>query len=182
VFEVEVKARLGSLEEARAKAGALGGVQRGVEEQRDTYWAHPVRDFAATDEALRLRLVPGQAPELTYKGPKVDARSKAREERTLALAGADAGAQAEAILGRLGFRPVATVAKRRETWEVQGLEVALDEVEGLGAFLEVEAPPVPREQVPEARDRVLALLRALGGGESIRTSYLELLLAEQGKR
>lgn len=177
-----MKAQLGSVEEGRARARALGGAPHGVEEQRDTYYAHPVRDFAATDEALRLRVVPGKEVELTYKGPKVDAHSKAREERTLALAGAGAGEDAVRILERLGFRPVATVAKRREAWAVQGLEVAFDEVEGLGSFVEVEAPPVPREEVPAARDRVLALLRALGGGEGIRTSYLELLLAARGKR
>lgn len=178
MFEVEAKARLSDLVEARRRAAALGGERLGREEQRDTYFAHPQRDFAATDEAVRVRESWGRG-ELTYKGPKVDARTKTREEVTVRV---EPPGEAARILERLGFRPVAAVLKWRETWKVRGCEVALDEVENVGTFVEVEAHAATAAEVPAKRDTVLALLAELGGTESLRTSYLEMLLAERARR
>ena len=48
-------------------------------EQVDTYFSHPARDFAATDEALRIRSI-DQENFVTYKGPKLDATTKTRRE------------------------------------------------------------------------------------------------------
>jgi adenylate cyclase class 2 len=175
MLEVEAKARVVDLADARARAQALGGQRLGKEEQRDTYYAHPQRSFAETDEALRLRESWGRA-ELTYKGPKVDAATKTREELTVT---AEPAMTAAHLLERVGFRPVAVVAKWRETWKVRGMEVALDEVEGLGSFVEVEARTEQAADVPRLREEVLGLLQELGGKESIRASYLELLLAER---
>lgn len=177
MLEVEAKARAASLDETRRRCQALGGQRLGREEQRDTYYAHPARDFASTDEALRLRESWGRA-ELTYKGPKVDELTKTREEVTVRV---EPPGEAARALERLGFRPVAQVCKWRETWRVQGMEVALDEVEGLGSFIEVEARTEEPARMGGLRDQVLALLRELGGEESIRASYLELLLAGRAK-
>jgi adenylate cyclase class IV len=59
---------------------------------------------------------------------------------------------------------------------VRGLEVALDEVEGLGSFVEVEGRGDGAD-VDALRAQVLGLLKEVGGRESLRTSYLEMLLA-----
>jgi adenylate cyclase class 2 len=172
MLEVEAKARLASADAARARLRAMGAALQGMEEQRDTYFAHPdpARDFAARDEALRLREAGGRA-ELTYKGPKLDAATKTREELTVLVGSARDVAR---VLERVGFREAAVVRKRRETWSWQGLDVCLDEVEGLGWFVEVEAHADP-SGLEATRGRVLALLAQLGEGPSIRASYLELL-------
>ena len=52
--------------------------------QIDCYYAHPVRDFAASDEALRLRQV-GENNYITYKGPKLDTTTKTRREIEISL-------------------------------------------------------------------------------------------------
>ena len=70
-YEVEQKFRvdeLGSIEDALRQ---LGSRVEDTVEQVDCYFAHPVRDFAATDEALRIRQV-GPDAFVTYKGPKID--------------------------------------------------------------------------------------------------------------
>lgn len=172
MLEVEAKARCASLVEARARCAALGGKLLGAEEQRDTYFAHPVRDFARTDEALRLR-TGARGVELTYKGAKLPGAAKAREELTLPMHDEAATAL---VLERLGFRRVAAVVKRREAWSVAGAEVALDEVEGLGSFVEVELLAQDAAEAARLSHRVLALLRDLGAGEPLRASYLEMLL------
>lgn len=175
MYEVEAKARVPSADEARKRLRALGAERLGREEQRDTYFAHPQRDFASTDEALRLREAWGEA-ELTYKGPKLGDRAKLREELTVRVAPVE---ELELVLQRLGFREVTVVRKWRETWKLRGAEVAVDEVEGLGSFVEVELGAQRAEDTPALADKVLALLRELGGEESIRASYLELLLAQR---
>ena len=48
-------------------------------EQVDRYFAHPCRDFARTDEALRLRR-DGDDVAITWKGPRIDAATKTRRE------------------------------------------------------------------------------------------------------
>ena len=141
--------------------------------QRDTYYRHPGRDFAKTDEALRIREEEGRTT-LAYKGPKLDPATKSREELQVPLVGPG---EMGALLLRLGFEPVAVVEKRRRTFHLRGLEVDLDEVKGLGTFLEVEA--IGCEDLAEGRERVLGLLRELGLSRLERSSYLELLLRRE---
>ena len=64
--------------------------------QVDQYFAHPARDFAQTDEALRLRRV-GKQNFITYKGSKIDATTKTRREIELPLA---PGEEARRPMGR----------------------------------------------------------------------------------
>jgi adenylate cyclase class 2 len=67
------------------------------------------------------------------------------------------------------------VEKRRRTFHLRGLEVDLDEVKGLGTFLEVEA--IGCDDLAEGRERVLTLLKELGLTHLERRSYLEMLLS-----
>ncbi|MGM0590171.1 MAG: class IV adenylate cyclase [Halobacteriota archaeon] len=178
MYEVEVKLRADH-DAVRARLDDLGAAHLGVVEQRDTYYDAPHRDFAATDEALRLRtetrLDDGDTvTKMTYKGPLVDDASKSREEFETVLGNPDAGA---GILDGLGFEPAAIVEKRRERFELSGMTVTLDAVDGLGEFVEVEraAPP---ERLAEVRERAFDVLCDLGldPEDQIRTSYLGLLL------
>ena len=187
MYEVEVKieADHGPIRERLAEIGAeaLGAVR-----QHDTYYDHPVRDFAETDEALRLRresrlddegplqVAGGEPTEatLTYKGPLVDDASKTREE--VETAAADSGSM-DAILRAVGFEAAAEVEKERERFAAAGYVVALDTVAGLGAFVEVEAEGEAGD-VETLREGAFDLCRRLGldPADSTRTSYLALLL------
>lgn len=171
VIEFEVKAPVPQ-ERLEGLRAALG-VPDAVEEHADAYYRHPARDFARTDEALRLSRRGGRV-ELTYKGPRLDARTKARKEVVLQVDDHD---KAKALLEGLGFSLVAEVRKRRALFHVSGFEVAFDEVPGLGAFVELERS-LPEGTPREAAERdAFALLAAWGLRETERRSYLELLLS-----
>jgi adenylate cyclase class 2 len=179
-LEVEQKFRVASLAEIRQRVVELGAVFAPPIEQADTYFAHPARDFARTDEALRLRRV-GETNYITYKGRKLDLETKTRRELELPLpAGAKSFDQYTELLLALGFGQVATVRKRREpgrlVWEGLPVEIALDVVEGLGDFVELE---VGAEEInlPAAKAAIAGLSRQLGLSAGERRSYLELLLA-----
>ena len=184
-YEVEVKFRCDNLQDPAEKFAALGGAPGETLEQVDVYFRHPVRDFAKTDEAFRLRRV-GAKNFMTYKGPKIDATTKTRFERETRLADGDGPFEAaQEIIERLGFAPVATVRKRRDTALLMrnnvSIEAAFDEVDGVGKFVELEAgvdaESEDSERLAKAKFELAELATQLGLHDAERRSYLELLLA-----
>ena len=178
-FEVEQKFRVAAFEAVRERLVELGAYFAPPIEQSDTYYSHPARNFAQTDEALRLRRV-GEANCITYKGPKIDAQTKTRRELELPLpAGTAAFEQYAELLRTLGFGEMATVHKWREpvslTWEAHEVAVALDTVEGVGQFMELEIA-ADAGGLPAARQAIGSLAKKLGLTGSERRSYLELLI------
>ncbi len=178
--EVELKFRTDDAERLRSAIRELGGHAEPTIDQTDVYYAHPTRDFAKTDEALRVRIV-GETGCVTYKGPLLDPVTKSREETELWFAGgaSDANRFGE-VLCRLGFSRVRAVVKRREPWALvwQGLpvEIVFDEVAGLGRFVELETAASPNT-FETAKTGLLDLAEHLELDESERRSYLSLLLA-----
>jgi adenylate cyclase class 2 len=179
MFEVEQKFPLADLAALAARLAALGATISPPQTEVDLYFAHPARDFAKTDEALRIRRK-GQSHYLTYKGPKIDATTKTRREIELPLGSGETTAAAwTGLLQTLGFTLVAEVRKSRRkagiAWQGRRIEASLDEVEGLGTFAELELV-VAEEELEPAKDCIASLAATLGlsGGE--RRSYLELLL------
>lgn len=183
IYEVENKFPVEAFDAVLGRLRELGG---GLDpaaqvEQVDHYFAHPVRDFQRTDEALRVRVV-GEENFITYKGPKLDHRTKTRQELELPLGvGACWTPRYCDLLIALGFRPVAEVRKRRTagqlTWRQWIVHVALDEVDGLGKFIELEMQ-VPQEALEEAQQSLLQLAQQVGLSRVERRSYLEMILAK----
>ncbi len=180
-MEVEQKFAVMDLEEVAGRLAALGATWGEVREESDLYFAHPARDFARTDEALRIRRVGGRA-YLTYKGPKVDATTKTRQEIDLALPNAAAAGPWQQLLEALGFRPVAEVRKSRRKaqvpWQARQVEVSLDTVDQVGTYVELELV-TDCEGVEPAKAVLQSLAEALGLRNSERRSYLELLVERQ---
>jgi adenylate cyclase class 2 len=176
MYEVELKVAADHAP-VRERLATLDAEPLGVVEQVDTYFEHPVRDFAETNEALRIRLETRDGDtdtRVTYKGPLVDSASKTREERET---GVEDGDTMERILDTLGFDRFETVEKHRERFEHGEYTVTLDSVMGLGEYVEVETEA---EAVEPAREGAVAVLRDLGldPDAQIRTSYLGLLLGD----
>jgi len=178
MYEVEVKVAA-DLERVADRLDELGATRTGDVVQVDTYYDAPHRDFAETDEALRVRRETrdgGTEARLTYKGPLVEAESKTREEYET---GVDDGETAAAIVDNLGFDPAATVEKERRFYRYDGYTVTLDDVEGVGEFVEVETE-TNEDGVETAREGAYEVLRELrlDPDEQIRTSYLGMLLED----
>ncbi len=160
-YEVDCRVLNDLLERLRALGAKLVGPLR----EEDTYYNHPCRDFASTDEAVRIRVSSGKTI-LTYKGPRLDSGPvKRRVELEARVDG-----PLHEILEKLGFRMVAKVVKDRFYAEHKGHTVSLDRVEGLGCYVEVEGSN------PEG------IVRELGiSGKLVEETYLELLLKKLGE-
>lgn len=166
MLEVEVKGRVSdSKQMARVRALVSGWEVLPVEEHEDCYYSHPCRDFSRTDEALRIRHL-GTQCRLTYKGPKVDSRTKTREEIEFAVP-----ESMVEVLKRLGFEEVRRMRKRRASYIRGDVTLSIDEVEGLGRFVEIELAKGGHEAAP----KLLEMLDSLGMVSETR-SYLELAM------
>lgn len=178
-YEVEQKYPLVDVDPVRRQLEALGSTFSVPQVQVDRYFAHPARDFAQTDEAFRIRSV-GDTNCVTYKGPKIDQTTKTRRETELPLPGGQERAgQFEELFNVLGFQTVTTVRKARCTAEIRWSDhtctIALDEVHGLGNYLELEI--VTEETgLDAARNALAELATQLQLSSVERRSYLELLL------
>lgn len=102
---------------------------------------------------------------LTVKGPLLPGPLKSREEHEIIVDDAKGSIQ---FLATLGFVPVLTFEKHRETWELGKCKVELDEVPHLGKFVEIEGPSEPE---------VIHVQRELNLGDLpvIKTSYVAMI-------
>jgi adenylate cyclase, class 2 len=179
-WEVEQKFAIHDVADAIARLAAVGAHFSPGIQQTDQYFNHPARNFATTDEALRIRRGDSES-FITYKGPKIDPTTKTRQELEIPLPpGVEVPDQFTELLTALGFHPVEVVRKSRRlamiAWQGHDVEMALDEVENLGTFLELEIS-VDDAKLHDAKAALGDLSRHLGFGPSERRSYLELLLA-----
>ncbi|WP_332899412.1 class IV adenylate cyclase [Haladaptatus sp. CMSO5] len=177
MYEVEVKVRAAH-DAVREKLATLDATPLRTVTQTDTYYNAPDRDFAETDEALRIRREQTDdttVVKVTYKGPLVEAQSKTREEAETVV---EDGETMHRILTGLGYDATATVEKRRQFFAVDGYTVTLDDVTGLGEYVEVETEV--QDDIEPARKGAYELLEKLDldPETQIRTSYLGLLLEE----
>ncbi len=169
-FEVEAKLHVADAAALRARLRTAGVRLGPPVEQVDTFFGHPGRDLRADDEALRLRRAGGQF-ELTYKGPRRPGDVKARLEENVVMT-----KDPTALLRHLGFTPAAHLTKWRESGTLGLVGVALDHVDGLGWFVELEVLAEAAETetaaaaITDAADKL-----GLGNAPRIRTSYVEML-------
>ncbi len=193
MYEVELKFHVADAAALERQLADLGGRFASPIEQIDRYFAHPARDFAVTDEALRLRRV-GDDVAITWKGPRLGVGAKTREELELGVAavtspagtasGSDTIDRWTTLLEALGFPQVREVAKRRRpvrvAWNGVEIEAAVDHVAGIGDFVELELL-AEADGISQATEQLESLAAALGCTHPERRSYLELML-EDGRR
>lgn len=183
MIEVEIKVKIDNPVLIRSKLEKLSCIHSDCQIHRDTYYnaidSICARDFAKTDEALRIRRI-GEISFLTYKGPKIDMLSKSRKEIEIEIKDTKS---ADEILTALGFTQVMTVIKNRDIFRLDNYEISLDTVKGLGDFLEIETTAEFENEVPSKVDSIFELLAELDikQEDTITKSYLELLLLKEVK-
>ena len=162
---IEIKTRLADPADAERKLRALGAEFVWTRRQRDTFYVvgtgylklREVED--APGELIAYRRAPGSAPRPSdYEIARVD--DPASLGRTLARS--------------LGVRGAVTKVRRLFRW--RHTRIHLDEVEGLGSFLELETVVEgisPAEAEAETKAVIAAL--ALDPRDFLDRPYLELL-------
>lgn len=182
MIEVEVKLPIANHEELAKKLVDKGFALIQKVRETDTYYTSHFHDMRKLDEALRVReieLLDGDEIKkkesvITYKGAKLDSVSMARKELETGIEDASVLKQ---ILESIGFFSVPSVKKIRCSYECGRMHACLDEVTGLGYYLELEI--IDKEnQHDEALREIEDMLNALGYGmeDTTRNSYLSMLM------
>ncbi len=163
---VELKAADRDPEATAAGCLALGATDRGELHQTDTY-------FLVRRGRLKLRTDESAAELIAYRRPDHPEAT----ESTYVLAPVSAPDElAHALDAALGT--VVIVSKRRRLFLWEGVRIHLDEVDGLGSFVEFEAVLPDAGDAETARGKVARLRAELGieGDALISAGYADLLL------
>ncbi|HQR08295.1 MAG TPA: class IV adenylate cyclase [Gemmatales bacterium] len=179
MLEVEMKFKVTMPERIQEQLNIMGFLPGEKHFESDRYYNAPDRDFAQSDEALRIRQV-GDESQLTYKGPKQGAKGKVRTEHEVQLNEGSARMMHQ-ILVDLRYKPSIEVNKERTFYRhlaQKDIEIAWDEVQGLGTYIELELK-VPEGDQAEALFCLQSLAESMGLRQEERRSYLELLLHQK---
>jgi predicted adenylyl cyclase CyaB len=161
-----LKARLHDMAAAREVAQRLATASLGVQQQTDTY-------FRCYHGRLKLREISGQLAQLvSYERPDC-ADAKGSDYQLIDIP--DPVALKQSLSSALGIRIV--VAKRREIYLVDNVRIHLDEVAGLGEFLEFEAVLSPDRDDAAGHQKLAELQAAFGIQQEdlLACSYADLL-------
>ena len=169
-LEVEVKVRVAALPPCRERLLALGAeAVLARTRERNLVFDAPGEPLRGRGILLRLRRA-GRRSVLTVKAPAGGAAGyKVREETETVVS--DFAAM-EKMLRAIGFQPVFTYEKYRETYRLGGVLVMLDETP-IGNFLEIEGAP------PEIDDAAARL--GFSAADYISDSYYRLFLLSGGR-
>ena len=181
-IEVEIKLKIRDRQALAAKLTELGFRLGRLLRETDVYFRAAHHDFVKRDEALRVRetedLETGEkTAQLNFKGPKLDDASMTRREMET---GVGDGETARAILEQIGFTPVIPVEKVRNYFHRGRLTACVDQVTGLGEFLELEILTESEEGRSAALTEIEEVLRQIGHSmeDTTRISYLSQLCSK----
>ena len=147
--------------------------------QQDEYFNHPEREFQKTDEALRKRREQRNDGTshccITYKGANDSLIGQSRRELETRVEDEHKMRQ---ILLALGFRSAAEVKKRRKEYKKEDLTVCLDELDGLGNYIELEVVLPETESKSATENRLREFLSELSFIRPVieTLTYLELVM------
>ena len=125
MLEIELKVRVDALGPVRQRLQQFNAESFGRVHEHDIYYNAPHRNFASTDEALRVRYADGKAV-VTYKGARIkNLGLKAREELNTAVESGE-------VFGEIGL-----LRESPRTATVTGLQPGLLLALERDAFLEL---------------------------------------------
>lgn len=163
---IELKARLHDPQRAVEIARSLATAPAETEHQIDTY-------FAARHGRLKLREIAGREAQLVWYARADQADAKSSDYRLVPVG--EPEALKEALGSALGILEI--VKKTRQIFLYGNVRIHLDEVVGLGSFLEFEAVLGPSIDDAAGRAQVEFLQTAfqLSAADLIERSYSDLL-------
>jgi adenylate cyclase class 2 len=153
--EIEVKAKVDDFQNLLKKLTDLGCVFTEPATQDDTIFINydrPFIEFKTGDSFLRIRKTNGKTIFTFKRGEEMNSI-----EREFTVSDAE---QLKDTLVFLGFRPEVRVVKTRRKTKYKDYEICLDEVKGLGNFIEIEK--ITDEDAETAQNEMTDFLSSIG--------------------
>ena len=166
--EIETKLKVDSHNDIVEKLKQVGAEFLCQQKHQDYYFDNNDMSLTHADTCLRVRhLLFGQTEKilLTYKGPKQPSEIKQRREIEFEVKDI---ASAKQLLTALGYEKQFLVEKTRDLWRLDNCEIALDQVDKIGTFVEIEGPNT--ETIENAKQKL-----GLENLRHVQQSYAQLL-------
>lgn len=163
---VEIKARAEDFEAIRSLAGQISDSPPTLIEQEDTF-------FRCPNGRLKVRRLSSHSGELIYyERPNA---AEPAESRYIRAATGDPDSLAQALSYALAIRGV--VRKKRTVYVSGQTRIHLDEVEGLGQFVELEVVLAPDQTFPDGLRQAREMMGRLGihQRQLLDQAYIDLL-------
>ncbi len=165
-LNLELKASIPSVESARESARLCGAEFRGILLQTDTY-------FCVLRGRLKVREISDDGAELIYYERAEETLERWSTYSTVTIP--EPALLKQQLSSALGVLVV--VKKKRELFLFEGTRIHIDDVEGLGCFLEFEVP-VHDEQDATRQMKFLRERFAIREDSIFTPSYSDLILAK----
>lgn len=150
---MEIKAIFPELDLARKRLSKVGGKYIGTFRQVDVY-------FKVKKGRLKIRNVDNSDVSQLVYYTRADVKGPKKSEIILVKLDKKEGEKLKEILAEiLGVRTI--IKKTRGIYEYRGARVHLDDVEGLGRFIEIEFPISPGRKEEECRKIVEEIMEEL---------------------
>lgn len=183
--EIEVKAALTD-KQSFIEALSNLGCELGKEiSQDDTVYARTVGsldEYLSNSDFLRLRVQNDGKILFTFKhhSGRIINLDSAPLELELEISSRDT---MEKMLALMGYKEAVRIKKLRRKTKYQNWEICVDEVEGLGSFVELEELTEENDRVQEVQERMEIFLAKLGvDAESLlKNRYDVMLMQKQAK-
>jgi len=175
--EIEVKVRLNDIDDALEKLRTAGVTLSGVKEQHDVVYCLPadkIKENNPDINWLRIRTENKSTVYFTLKRSVSGSLDSIEHETTVASA-----EELEAMLHYMGYVVFSDLVKIRRTGHVGDIELCLDEVPPLGAFIELEKLCDESADGVQVEKELMSTVDSLGiaYGERMTKGYDELMNA-----
>ena len=169
--EIEAKIKVEDHAAVRAKLEASGAKFVRDHFETNVIFDTEDRSLLAVDKGLRVRSAKDtktgeEVCTVTYKGPRKHGAMKSREESEMTVESFTAAIH---LLEQLSFIQVLSFEKRRQSWELGGCKVELDELPHLGCFVEIEGA---NEKAIQKVQETLGLSK----NPIVKTAYVGLMM------
>jgi adenylate cyclase class 2 len=180
-IEVELKYPLYNAEELRKNLNSIAKPEKEGDFQKDTYYVPSHRNFLdkkPVSEWLRIR-ESKKGNSLNYKNWHNNAGNAVSCDEL--ETGVEDIAALRKIFESLEIKEIVVVEKTRSSWSYKDAHIALDEVKGLGDYIEIEAKG-DFKSIEDAKKHLYSVLGEIGAktGEQDFEGYPLLLLRQKG--
>ena len=181
-IEVELKYRVLDTKGAVEKLDSIAVIGKKGDYQKDDYYTPIHRDFIKQKpivEWLRVRETPAKNTINYKKWHNKQGYETVSGDEIETLIGDSQ--QLREIFERLDFKKLISVEKSRSTWNYKDVEIVIDEVTGLGTFIELETKG-DFNSLEDAKNHLYEIVKELNLslGQQDFKGYPHLLLEQQG--